>query len=160
VQEERTPAFLHYPADDIPRLDVDGITVRVIIGEAYGQTSPVMTYSPTLYLECRMPEGLELVLPEQYRERAAYVVSGAVDIDQHTYTSGIMAVACSDKRIRLTAREESHVMVIGGEPLGERHIWWNFVSSSKDRIEKAKADWKNGRFGTVPGDDEFIPLPD
>lgn len=159
-QEECAPVFLHYRADAIPVIDLGGVTVRVIIGEAYGQVSPVMSYSPTLYLECRMPAGSELVLPEPYRETATYLVSGAVGIDRHTYPNGVMAVACPDKRVRLTAREDSHVMVIGGEPLGERHIWWNFVSSSKDRIEKAKSDWKEGRFATVPGDNEFIPLPD
>ncbi len=159
-QEECEPAFVLYPAGDLPELDIEGVTVRVIIGEAYKHTSPVMSYSPMLYLECRLPEGSELVLPESYQEMATYVVSGDVRIDQHTYTDGVMAVACPNKPVRLEARKESHVMVIGGEPVGDRHIWWNFISSSKDRIEKAKADWKEGRFDDVPGETEFIPLPD
>ena len=159
-QEECEPSFVHYPASDLPELNMEGVTVRVIIGEAYGHTSPVNSYSPILYLECQMPEGSELVLPESYRELAAYVVSGEVQIDQHTYSNGTMAVACPEKTVRLQARKDSRVMVIGGDPLGNREIWWNFVSSSKDRIEKAKTDWKEGRFDDVPGETESIPLPD
>ena len=159
-KEECEPSFIHYPASDLPELDVEGVTVRVIIGEAYGHSSPVKSYSPMLYLECRLPESSELVLPESYRELAAYVVSGEVHIDQNTYTDGTMAVACPQKTVRLHARKDSRVMVIGGDPLGNRQIWWNFVSSSKDRIEKAKTDWKEGRFDNVPGETEFIPLPD
>ena len=159
-QEECEPAFVHYPASTLPEFDIAGVTVRVIIGEAYERDSPVMTHSPMLYLECRLPAGSELALPESYRELAAYVVSGDVRIDQHTYSSGVMAVACPDKPVRLAAHKDSHVMVIGGNPVGDRHIWWNFVSSSKDRIEKAAANWKERRFDDIPGETEFIPLPD
>jgi hypothetical protein len=158
--EECEPAFLHYAAGVLPQIDVDGVKVRVIIGEAYKQASPVMAYSPMLYLDCQLPRESTLTLPESYRELAVYVVSGDVRIDQHNYADGVMAVACSDRQVRLKARENSHVMVIGGEPVGDRHIWWNFVASSRDRIKKAKADWKEGRFDKVPGESEFIPLPD
>ena len=159
-QEECEPTFVHFPTDDFPELDVKGVAVRVIIGEAFGHISPVLSYSPTLYLECRLPEGSVLVPPESYRELAAYVVSGNVQVDQHTYTDGVMAVACLDKTVRLEAQKESHVMIIGGDPVGNRYIWWNFVSSSKNRIDKAKVDWKDGRFEGVRGDTDFVPMPD
>jgi hypothetical protein len=113
-----------------------------------------------LYLECRMPKGSSLTLPQSYRELAAYVVSGEISIDQNGYTDGVMVVACPDKEVLLEARKDSHVMVIGGDPIGRRHIWWNFVASSKERIETAKKDWTEGRFDKVPGETEFIPLPD
>ncbi len=159
-QEECEPGFLHYPADSLPQIDTPGCTVRVIMGTAYGQSSPVKTYSSTLYLECLLEAGAELDLPENDSELAIYVVSGKVDIDGQLYPGGQMAVATAGKAVQLQASEDSRFMVIGGNPLGKRTVWWNFVSSSKDRIEQAKADWKEGRFESVPGDDEFIPLPD
>lgn len=159
-QEEREPAFEHYPALDIPELEVAGASVRVIMGEACGQTSPVTCYSPMVYLEYRIPEGTAITLPESYPELAAYVVAGNVRIDRHTVTSGVMAVARSGEAVRLEAGTDSHVLVIGGASVGKRHIWWNFVSSSTERIEKAKVDWKEGHFEQVPGEKEFIPLPD
>ncbi len=159
-QEEREPAFVHYPAAELPELDIGGVAIRVIIGAAYGHTSPVTSYSPMLYLELRLPQGAQLTLPDTYWERAAYVVSGAVQIDDQTFENGVMPVACPNKCISIQALKDSHVMVIGGDPVGERHIWWNFVSSSKQRIEQAKDDWKSGRFKLVAGDAEFIPLPE
>jgi redox-sensitive bicupin YhaK (pirin superfamily) len=159
-QEEREPAFEHYPATAIPGLDVAGARVRVIMGEAYGHVSPVTSYSPIVYLEYRIPKGKAITLPESYPELAAYVVAGNVRIDRHSVTNGVMAVARSEATVLLEADADSHVLVIGGAPAGERHIWWNFVSSSSERIEKAKGDWKEGRFEQVPGENEFIPLPD
>lgn len=159
-QEECEPAFAHYPESGLPELDIDGVTVRVIMGEAFGQAAPVKSFSPTVYLECRLPEGSQLTLPATYRELACYVVSGNIRIGNESYSSGVMAVACSGESVCLAADSKSRVMVIGGDPVGERRIWWNFVSSSKDRIAKAKADWRDGSFDAVPGDSEFIPLPD
>lgn len=159
-EEEREAAFQHYPAADLPDIEVNGASVRVIIGEAYGHASPVHAYSSTLYLECVMPKGSELTLPDQYPEIGAYVVSGKVTIDNRSYGEGVMAVGCDRAAMTLTADEESLVMVVGGEPLGERHIYWNFVSSSKERIEQAKSDWRERKFGEIPGETEFIPLPD
>jgi len=159
-QEECEPGFLHYPADSLPQIDTAGSSVRVIMGSAYGQNSPVKTYSSTLYLECLLEAGAELALPDAYAELAVYVVSGKVSIDGQQYPGGVMAVACAGKVVQLQAAEASQVMVIGGDALGDRTVWWNFVSSSKARIEQAKADWREGRFESVPGDDEFIPLPD
>ena len=159
-QEECEPAFVHYPAESLPQIEQDGSIVRIILGAAYGQTSPVKTYSPTLYLECRMSKGAGLELPADCKELAAYVVSGEVRIDGQVYGAGVMAVASAGKTIAMEALQDSRVMVIGGEPLGTRTIWWNFVSHSKERIEQAKTDWKEGRFEVVPGEDEFIPLPE
>jgi redox-sensitive bicupin YhaK (pirin superfamily) len=158
--EEIEPSFIHYPAATLPDVAVDGCAVRVIMGSAFGRDSPVATYSSTLYLEVGMPQGARFVLPAQHSERAAYVVAGAVRIDGQDHTDGVMAVARPGATPTLTAVVDSRVMVIGGEALEERHIWWNFVSSSRERIERAKRDWLEGRIGKVAGDDEFIPLPD
>jgi len=158
--EEMEPSFVHYPAHSLPTLEHSGCTMRVIMGSAFGAQSPVATYSPTLYVEARMPLGTSFALPAGAKERAAYVVSGLVRIEGREYRDGVLAVARAGSTPSLTAVEDTRVMVIGGEPLGTRHIWWNYVSSSKERIERAKADWLEGRIGKVPGDDEFIPLPD
>lgn len=159
-EEEREPGFVHYPAADLPELGVDGCTVRIIMGECFGAESPVTTYSDTLYFECVMPAGQEITVPGDAAELAAYVVSGEIEVDGLRYGGGVMLVANRDKGLRLRSLEDSRIMVIGGEPLGERIVWWNFVSSSPERLEQAKIDWREGRFGSVPGDDEFIPLPD
>jgi len=160
-QEERAPGFYHFTSEQLPQLEFEGSTVRVIMGEAYGQASPVTSYSPTLYLDCRLDAGATLALPDHYPELAIYVVTGAVNVDDKIYPAGVMAVAAATNRqLYLQASEDSRVMVIGGESLGPRTVWWNFVSSSKERIEVAKSDWKEGRFDSVPGDDEFIPLPE
>lgn len=159
-KEECEPAFRHFPAADLPELDVDGCTVRIIMGRCFGETSPVTTYSDTLYMECRIPAEQEITIPAKARELAAYTVSGSVDVADGSYAGGVLLVASSGQPLTLRATEDSRVMIIGGEPLGERHIWWNFVSSSRERIEKAKDDWRGGRFDPVPGDDEFIPLPE
>ena len=134
--------------------------VRIIMGECFGAKSPVTTYSDTLYFECVMPAGQEITIPGDADELAAYVVSGEIEVDGLRYGGGVMLVANRDKGLRLYSREDSRVMIIGGASLGERIVWWNFVSSSPERLELAKADWREGRFGSVPGDDEFIPLPD
>lgn len=159
-EEEHDPEFKHYPADDIPQTDVNGVMVRVIIGEAYGHMSPVHAYSTTLYLECVMSYGSEIILPDQYEELGAYVVTGSMTIDDQSYPEGVMAVAASGKTMTLRANEDSRIMVVGGDNLGKRRIYWNFVSSSKERIEQAKSDWREGKFAKVPGETEFIPLPD
>jgi len=158
-QEEIEPAFIHYASGELPQLDLDGATVRVIMGKAFEQVSPVQSYSPILYLDCRVTAGATLQLPDFYEELAIYVVSGDIKIDQQEIVSGVMAIACAGKSVTLEATTDCHVMVIGGDPVGPRHIWWNFVSSSKERIEQAKSDWLEGRFDSVPGDEEFIPLP-
>jgi redox-sensitive bicupin YhaK (pirin superfamily) len=159
-KEEIAPSFEHYPTDDLPDFLLDGVKVRIIIGEAHGRWSPVTSYSSTLYLEYQMPKGSVLQLPGEYQELGAYVVTGTLRIDNEQYPPGTLAVASGGSAVKVTAIDDSRVMVLGGEPLGERQIWWNFVSSSKERMAKAKRDWKEGRFGEVPGDSEYIPLPE
>ncbi|MFK8014774.1 MAG: pirin family protein [Gammaproteobacteria bacterium] len=158
--QEIAPSFDHYPAGMLPQLQIDEAVVRVIMGTAFGQTSPVTQYSATLYLECQLPAGNTLDLPIDYAELAVYVVSGEIKIANETYGEGAMAVASERAHITLSATRDARVMVIGGDNPGPRHLWWNFVSNSKARIEQAKADWRNGDFDMVPGDDEFIPLPE
>lgn len=158
--EEIEPTFLHYPATTLPERWIDGCRVRVIMGSAYGLQSPVLTYSPTLYLEATLPAGGELVLLDEAKERAVYVVAGSVAIGADVYAEGTLAVLREGATAPLKAATETRVIVVGGSPIGPRHIWWNFVSSSEARIERAKRDWADMRMGTVPGDDEFIPLPE
>lgn len=157
--EEMDPSFLHYPAEQLPELDVDGATVRIIAGSAYGRSSPVRVYSELVYLDVRVPAGCEFALPDGYAERAIYLVDGEIEIARRRFSDSVMAVAASGAQVRMRACRDAHIMVVGGEPIGERHIWWNFVSSSAERIERAKDDWRNGRFDKVPGETEFIPLP-
>jgi redox-sensitive bicupin YhaK (pirin superfamily) len=158
-QEERDPDFTHYPADCLPEITTAGVHIRLIMGEAWGQQSPVSCHAPTLYLECRLQAGAALDLPEEAEELAVYVVSGGIRVSGDAIAPGRMAVASAGARLSLSADKDSRVMVIGGSPIGQRHIWWNFVSGSRERIEQAKADWRQQRFASVPGDDEFIPLP-
>jgi len=160
AEESREPSFVHYPAADLPELEVGGATLRVIIGEAFGHASPVAVCTPTLYLECRMPEGSVVELPEACEEQAVYVVAGRLRVGHETLDAATMAVARPGRPLRLAAVHDSHAIVIGGAALGERHIWWNFVSSSKEAIEAAKRDWQAGRFDPVPGETDFIPLPE
>ncbi len=159
-EEEREPAFKHFPSDALPELDVDGNTVRIIMGSCFGETSPVTTYSDTLYFECVMPAGGKITVPHASDDLAAYVVSGEIESGGASYGHGVMIVAETGSPLEFEAKAESRVMVIGGASVGERHIWWNFVSSSLERIDQAGRDWREGRFDKVPGDDEFIPLPE
>lgn len=158
--EETEPSFVHYPAERLPELERDGATVRVIMGSAFGAASPVAMHSPTLYLEVRLEAGVRFAIPDECSERAAYVVEGAAAVDSVALAPGTMAVLRSGARTVIEAQASCRIMIVGGEPVGARHIWWNFVSSSTERIEQAKRDWRDRRFGTVPGDDERIPLPE
>lgn len=157
--EEMEPAFYHYRADDIPQVDVNGVPVRVIMGQAYGVQSPVRTFAKTLYVEARLKAGQTLAIPDG-EERAVYVVEGRIQARGTPLPAHSMAVLNREEGLTIEAQEDSLVAVIGGEPLGKRFIEWNFVSSRKDRIDQAKTDWKNQSFPLVPGDsDEFIPMP-
>jgi len=168
--EEVPPAFVHTPADAIPEVqDAQGGCVRVLIGSAFGATSPVATLSPTLYLDVRLPAGGALELPALAPEMAVYVVEGALRLQDAAGqaavdpSAGMLAVLQRPGPVRLQATGSDPVRcaVIGGAPLdGHRHIWWNFVSSSKERIERAADDWEAGRMGAVSGDPERIPLPE
>ncbi len=159
--EETEPSFHHHGAETLPSLEIDGVQLRLIAGSAYGETSPVKVFSPTFYLAAEMPAGASLTLPLEHEERAVHVAEGAVCVEGQSLKVGQMAVLAAGAEITLQAEAGSRVMLLGGATMdGERHIWWNFVSSSKDRIEQAKADWKDGRFDAVPGETEFIPLPE
>ena len=157
--EETDPAFYHYPNEEIPHSTIDGVLVRVMMGTAFGRASPVKTYSDTLYMEAHLQAGQSLTLPDA-PERAVYIPHGhlcAADTDLKPHS---LTVFASGPKIRLEAKSDARIAIIGGSPLGKRHMFWNFASSSKERIEKAKQDWEAGNFPEVPGDEEeFIPLP-
>jgi redox-sensitive bicupin YhaK (pirin superfamily) len=159
-REEVEPDFRHHAADTLPSVEVDGVRVRVLAGGAFGVTSPVRTLSPLFYVEAILPAGARLPVPQEHEERAVYVVEGNVACGSERAPRGHMIVLGGDATV--IADEPSRVMLLGGAALeGPRHIWWNFVSSSKERIEQAKRDWREGRFAKIPGDEtEFIPLPD
>ena len=157
--EEVEPAFHHYPAAEIPVVSVSGVPLRVMMGTAYGVTSPVKVFAETLYVEAHLQAGQSIAVPYA-EERAVYVASGSLETDSTPIPEHSMAVFSNMEGITLEATTESRIALIGGEKLGQRHIEWNFVSSRKSRIESAKEDWKAGRFPKVPGDEEeFIPLP-
>jgi redox-sensitive bicupin YhaK (pirin superfamily) len=159
--EETAPAFVHHPAAKLPIIQAEGKTVRVIAGSLYGQASPVETPTATFYADAALEAGARIPLPTDHEERAVYVAQGKIDIAGDTFEEGQLLVFRPSDEITITALETARIMLLGGEPMdGPRHIWWNFVSSSQERIEQAKADWKAGRFGAVPDDNEFIPLPD
>lgn len=159
-QEEMDPAFYHYPEADIPIVTINGVTLRVIMGTAYGVTSPVLTYIATLYVEARLQAGQSLTLPTA-AELALYVVEGELNIAGQTLTTCTMAVLTPGQTVTISANEETRIAIIGGDAVGPRLIEWNFVSSTQARIDQAKDDWRAGRFAKVPGDEtEFIPLPD
>lgn len=159
--EEMDPAFFHYDAAQIPEFTGDGVSARVMMGQAFGLTSPVQTYAQTLYVEVRLKIGRELQVPMGVAERAVYVCKGTLGVEGMKLEPYHMAVLKPGAFVRLKALDACHFVIIGGENIGERHIYWNFVSSRPERIEQAKADWKQGRFPKVPGDDiEFIPLPE
>ena len=161
--EEVEPSFAHTPAGDIPELVVDGATVRVLIGEAFGRKSPVATFAETLYLDVRLPAGVTLQLPAITAEMALYAVDGDLVVDGAAQAAQTMALLSPGAvaSVASAGGTAARFVVIGGAPLdGPRHMWWNFVSSRKDRIVQAADDWEAGRFDKVPGETEFIPLPE
>ena len=159
---ETLPEFHHHARQALPRLLQPGVQGTLIAGSAYGLQSPVKVFSPMFFAEVTMAQGAELALPAEHAEHGVYVVDGAVRWGTLDIASTEMAVQTAASTPALTATLPSRLMLFGGAPLdGERHLWWNFVASTPQRIEQAKADWRAQRFGTVPGDaQEFIPLPD
>jgi redox-sensitive bicupin YhaK (pirin superfamily) len=158
--EEDPPAFDHYPADALPTFDDDGVSGRVIAGRAFGIESPAKTHSPLFYVHAELQTGSWMSLPGGYTERAAFVASGSIEAGGKSYEPGQMLVFLKGSSPTVRALGATRLMLLGGEPVGPRHIWWNFVSSSKERIETAKADWLAGRMPLPPNDNkEFIPLP-
>ncbi|MCK0511558.1 pirin family protein [Aromatoleum buckelii] len=159
--EDSEPAFAHHGAAELPVIDAPGLSVRLIAGEAFGTRSPVATHSPLFYADVTLAPPARLQVPIEHVERAAYIVAGSVVIDGVTHSAGQLLVLRRGAKVVITALSATRLMLLGGEPPdGPRHVWWNFVSSSRERIEQAKADWRAGRFAPVPGETEFIPLPD
>jgi redox-sensitive bicupin YhaK (pirin superfamily) len=158
--EEVAPSFSHHSRNDLPQWNDGGVAGQLIAGSAYGLTAGAETHSPLFYAHLDMGPGATAEIPGGHKERAIYIANGAVELDGTRYESGRMLVLGSAAS-RVRALEHSAVMVLGGEPIGERFIYWNFVSSSKDRLAQAAADWKAGKMKLPDADDqEFIPLPD
>lgn len=159
--EEDAPAFDNYKADVLPVFTDTGVWMRLIAGNAYGLNNQVKTHSPLFYAHVVLDRGARLGLPKEHKERALYVVKGSVEVNGRVYSIGQMLVFTNGADPVIRATEPATLMLLGGEPLGDRYIWWNFVSSRKERIEQAKADWKAGRIILPPNDNkEFVPLPE
>ena len=159
-EEDAEPSFTHTPSDALPVFEEEGARVRVIAGELFGKRSPVHTSSALFYADAALRAGATLPVPEDPPERAAFVAEGAVGVDGCRFTAGQLVVFRPGRVVAVAAQGPARVLLLGGAPLdGPRHIWWNLVSSSREKIEKAKADWASGAFPKVPGETEFIPLP-
>ena len=161
-KEEIGPRFAHYDEDEFPLVSENGKTVRVVVGSLYGARSNVATVHETIFADVRLRAGTALPIDAEHEERAIYLVDGEIEIAADHFGGGQLLVFKPGERVAIKAARDSHLVLLGGAPMdGPRHIWWNFVSSRKDRIEQAKADWKAGHFQKVPGDEiEFIPLPE
>jgi redox-sensitive bicupin YhaK (pirin superfamily) len=162
AEEETEPRFEHHAAGSIPSVALPGVDLRVFAGTGYGRRAPTGVLSPTLYVHARMTPGSTLPVDEEHEERAVYVIEGTVECEGRRLDEAHLAVLRPGAHLSLTATTAASVMLLGGALLdAPRHVWWNFVSSSRERIERAKDDWRRRRFAAVPGDDvEFIPLPE
>jgi redox-sensitive bicupin YhaK (pirin superfamily) len=161
ADEETTPDFHHHDATALPRIERQGTLLRVLAGRGYGAESPVRVFADTLYVAIDLDADAQVTLEPSHPQRALYVLEGAGQLDGTDIPPQHLVVLDAGVAHALRAKTPLKAMQLGGEPQdGPRHLWWNFVSSSKERIEQAKLDWREGRFGPVPGDDEFIPLPD
>ncbi|HEY5930346.1 MAG TPA: pirin family protein [Burkholderiales bacterium] len=158
--EEDEPSFLHFGKEQLPLLERDGIELRLIAGTLSGMTSPVPALSKMFYADALMPIRSSFTVAPEHEERAVYIVQGALEVEDEVYNAGTLLVLAPGEAVDLAAFGNSRVVLLGGETVGERHIWWNFVASSQARIESAKRDWKAGHFAQVPGETEFIPLPE
>jgi redox-sensitive bicupin YhaK (pirin superfamily) len=160
--EDTSPAFEHVPDSALPVLEDNGRRVRVIAGSLYGAKSPVRTHSDLFYAEVSLEAGARLPFPPEHEERGIYILEGALTIAEQRHEAGRLLVLRAGDAITISSESGARFMMLGGEPMdGPRYIWWNFVSSSRDKIEAAKNDWKHARFNIVPGDEkEFIPLPE
>lgn len=160
-EEEGEPSFNNYKPDQLPVFTETGVWMRLIAGNAFGLKSGVKTSSSLFYLHVVLSAGVRFELPQEHSERGLYIVKGSIDVRGTLYTAGKMLVFTKSDDPVIIAKEETTLMILGGEPLGARYIWWNFVSSRKERIEQAKEDWKQGRILLPPNDhEEFVPLPE
>ncbi|HEU4669146.1 MAG TPA: pirin family protein [Dyella sp.] len=162
ADEEVAPEFHHHEATELPRIEREGASLTLIAGTAWGERSPVKVFAPMFFVEARLEAGATLDWPPEHAERGVHVIEGGVRWNGLDVSPGLMAVQAGDAAPPLEAAVASRVMLFGGAPLdGERHLWWNFVSTRRERIEQAKTDWRDGRFVLVPGDEvERIPLPE
>lgn len=159
--EETAPAFVHLGRDELPSFEGEGKKVRVVAGSLWGLTSPVATASETIYADAILDTGASLPIPASHEERAVYTLTGTVSVAGDRFGPGQLLVFRPGDEITIRAEEAARFLVLGGDPMdGPRHVWWNFVSSDRERIEAAKAEWKAGRFPAVPAETEFIPLPE
>jgi redox-sensitive bicupin YhaK (pirin superfamily) len=159
--EEAAPAFTNYKPDRLPVFTDTGVWMRLIAGDAYGLANDVKTHSPLFYLHVVLETGARLGLPKEHSERGIYIAKGSIEISGKTFEVGQMIVFTKGADPVIVAKQPTTLMLLGGEPLGDRYIWWNFVSSRKERIEQAKEDWKQGRIILPPTDNhEFVPLPE
>lgn len=159
--EETAPSFAHHGRETFPVIESDGATVRLIAGALFGARAPTRTFSEMFYADVSLSPDGRLAVPAEHEERAAFLVEGSIDLGGERYDAGRLLVFRPGVEIVIAAGSAARLMLLGGEPMdGPRHVWWNFVSSSAERIEAAKADWTAGRFDTVPGETEFIPLPE
>ncbi len=164
--ENMNPCFDHHPSETLPEFEVNGVKLKLLLGSAFENTSPVKTYSDIFYLEGKLSDGQRLTIPCDGREAAVYLVEGHANINDRNFEPLTMALGQVGQDIVIESKGDAHIMILGGKPIGERFIYWNFVSSSKEEIEQAKKDWSPGpggrdsRFPKVQGDDqEYIPLP-
>jgi redox-sensitive bicupin YhaK (pirin superfamily) len=161
AHEETAPAFAHHPAAALPLIEDGGARIRLVVGTLFGARAPVAVFSEMFYADVALGAAARLDLAAEYPERAVYVAEGSIEIGGETVAAGRLALLRPGETVRLVAVVPSRLLLLGGEPLdGPRHLWWNFVSSSRERIETAKADWRAGRFAPVPGETEMIPLPE
>jgi hypothetical protein len=159
--EDDAPSFHHHPAATLPLLSSEGCELRIIAGEAFGRRSPVHVVWPTLYVDVSLVAGASFEIPAEHTERAIYVAEGAIEIDSETVEVASLAVLSPGENVTIRAERTARLMLLGGERFPTpRFIWWNFVASSRERMEQAKRDWAEGRFAPVPGETEFIPLPE
>lgn len=158
--EESDPAFYHVAKNDLPVIEDAGLHMRLIAGEAFGKTAPVPVKSKLYYLDVEMDEGAQLLLPGENQEGAIYVVSGTLLIDGESYKPESFIYVAPEEIPDIVAKTDCRVMLLGGLPVGRRYIWWNFVASTKERIEAAKADWAAGKFPQIDGEDDALPLPE
>jgi len=160
-REETEPGFSHYGEDALPMIEGEGKRLRLIAGSLYGTRAPVEVFSDMFYADAALSDAARLELPAEHEERAIYVAEGRIKIGGGDFDAGRLLVIRGGAAVVVEALGAARLMLFGGEPMdGQRHVWWNFVSSSEGRIEQAKADWKAGRFPAVPGEAEFIPLPE
>lgn len=160
-KQEIDATFHHHSKETLPLFEYDGATIRLMIGEIFGQKSPVKVHSPMFYADVTLPENTTISIPKNGQELGVYVIDGTVSIDNTNYNKFDFIFATQEEEISITANENAKLILIGGKAFDtERYIWWNFVSNSKNRIEQAKSDWLNGNFDKVPNDNEYIPLPE